>query len=86
MGVYVMKALVDEIYNGLKDTQMFDVHTHIDASHLNARGLHDIMLYHMVISDLYSGGCPNGARLSEEPSEEEITFRIEQALPYLKHI
>ena len=31
-----------------------DAHTHLDASHLSARGLHDIMLYHMVVSELYT--------------------------------
>lgn len=63
-----------------------DAHTHLDASHLSARGLHDIMLYHMVISDLYSAGCPNGARLSDDPDEHEKTSRIENAIPYLEHI
>lgn len=77
---------MNEIYKLIAEIPAYDVHTHLDASHLSARGLHDIMLYHMVISDLYSAGCPNGARLSEEPSENEIEFRIEQALPYLKYI
>ena len=65
---------------------MIDVHTHIDASHMSARGLHDIMLYHMVISDLYSSGCDDGSRLSEEPDEAETETRIKNALPYLKYI
>lgn len=76
--------LINDIYNKLCDLPVIDVHTHIDASHLSARGLHDILLYHMVVSDLYSAGCPDGSRLSEEPTEEEIEFRIEQALPYLQ--
>ena len=63
-----------------------DAHTHLDSDHLSARGLHDIMLYHMVVSDLYSSGCPNGARLSDSPDEKEITERIEEAIPYLRHI
>lgn len=81
-----MDGLKKEIYNALSKLPILDVHTHVDAMHLSARGLHDILLYHMVISDLYSAGCPNGARLSENPPEEEITFRLEQAIPYIKFI
>ena len=66
--------------------QGIDCHTHLDSSHLAARGLHDIMLYHMVISELYSAGCPNGVRLSDDPDEQEKTDRIEQAIPYLDYI
>lgn len=74
------------IYTGLKSIKMFDVHTHMDASHLSARGLHDILLYHMVISELYSAGCPDGNRLSEAPPEDEIADRIRRAIPYLGYI
>ena len=63
-----------------------DAHTHVDARHLAARGLHDVLLYHMVVSELYSAGCPDGERLSEEPDEEEVALRMERALPYLPHI
>ena len=77
---------MNDIYNELEKIKMFDTHTHMDAGHISARGLHDILLYHMVISDLYSAGCPNGARLSEDPSEEEAISRIKQAIPYIKHI
>ena len=40
----------------------------------------------MIISELYSAGCPDGARLSEEPTIEEAHYRLERAIPYLKHI
>lgn len=60
-----------------------DPHTHIDAAHLSARGLDDIVLYHMCVSDLYAAGCPNGARVPEDRSEEEAARRIEEAIPYL---
>ncbi len=60
-----------------------DPHTHIDAAHLSARGLDDILLYHMCVSDLYSAGCPSGARVPEDRSEEEAARRIEEAIPYL---
>jgi hypothetical protein len=74
------------IEEGLSEIPLLDIHTHLDASHLAARGLHDILLYHMVISDLVSAGCPSRARLSEAPDEREATARIEEALPYLRHI
>jgi glucuronate isomerase len=75
-----------EIIEKLNGIPIIDAHTHLNASHLSARGLADILLYHMVISDLYSAGCPNGARLSDDPDEKEKTRRIEEAIPYLKHI
>lgn len=78
--------LVDEIYNRLLEIPVLDVHTHIDAAHLSARGMHDVLLYHMIVSELYSSGCPSGNRLSEEPDEEEKTRRIEEALPFLKNV
>ncbi len=65
---------------------LIDTHTHIRAQYPSARGLHDILLYHMVVSDLYSAGCPNGARLSDYPDEKEITERIEEAIPYIPYI
>ena len=76
----------NELYGELCKIPMLDAHTHIDAGHMGARGLHDILLYHMVISDLYSAGCPDGGRLSEEPGEAEIESRILRALPYVKYI
>ncbi len=67
----------------------FDVHTHLVGGRLGARGLHDILLYHMVISDLYAAGCPSGARLTQYPGwpePAEAQRRIEEALPYLPRI
>lgn len=78
----IFNYLIEEI-NGIK---AYDAHTHLDVSHLSARGLHDILLYHMVISELYSAGCPDGARMPEEPSEGEAADRLERAMPYVKHI
>lgn len=65
---------------------LIDVHTHLDLSHLSARGLHDVLLYHMVVSELYSAGCPNGSRLSDWPDEMEIKTRLANAIPFVKHI
>src|SRR3990172_1817823 len=70
----------------LETIPLLDIHTHLDASHLAGRGLHDILLYHMLVSDLASAGCPSRERLSEEPDEAEAERRIVEALPYLKYI
>jgi hypothetical protein len=79
-------ALAAEIEESLKPGPVLDVHTHLDATHLAARGLHDILLYHMVVSDLVSAGCPDRARLSESPPDAEARSRIQRALPYLPAI
>ena len=81
-----MQKDFDILAEKINNISAIDAHTHFDASHLSAHGLHDIMLYHMVISDFYSAGCPNGARFSEDPDEQEKTLRIENAIPYLQHI
>src|SRR5262249_39128750 len=74
---------------GLAELPGFDVHTHLVGAKLGARGLHDVLLYHMVVSDLYSAGCPSGSRLTQYPSwpsTSEAHERIQEALPYLPHI
>ncbi len=78
--------IVRTLEEGLAEIPLLDIHTHLDASHLAARGLHDILLYHMLISDLVSAGCPSRERLSEDPSDAEATARLEEAIPYLPHI
>ena len=75
-----------DLLSRINNLPAIDIHTHLNAAHLGARGLHDILLYHMVISDLYSAGCPDGSRLSDDPDEKEATARIEAALPYLPYI
>jgi len=80
------KKVKQKISEGLEEIPLLDVHTHLDAAHLSARGLHDILLYHMVVSDLVSAGCPSRARLPENPYEPEIVRRIEEAIPYLEKI
>ena len=79
-------ALSREMEKSLAAVPLLDAHTHLDATHLSARGLHDILLYHMVISDLVSAGCPDRDRLPENPSDEEARARIERALPFLPAI
>ncbi len=78
----VRQALVE----GIESIPLLDIHTHLDASHLAARGLHDILLYHMLISDLVSAGCPDRGRLSENPDQAETRSRLEEAIPYLRYI
>ncbi len=78
--------LTSQIEDGLNEIPLLDIHTHLDATHLAARGLYDILLYHMLISDLVSAGCPSRERLPESPSQEEANARVEEAIPYLPYI
>lgn len=80
---------IKELCNSLADIPLLDAHTHLTGSRLSARGLHDILLYHMVVSDLYAAGCPSGHRLTEfpgYPDDDEARARIREALPYLPKI
>ncbi|MBU4211805.1 MAG: hypothetical protein L6437_11210 [Kiritimatiellae bacterium] len=81
--------LVKLLVVDLNSVPLLDTHTHLTAGRLGARGLHDILLYHMVISDLYAAGCPSGARLTEFPgwpTQTEARARLREAVPYLKYI
>jgi hypothetical protein len=78
-----------ELEEALAEIPSLDIHTHLVGGRLGARGLHDVLLYHMVISDLYSAGCPSGARLTQYPgwpNEAEAARRVEEALPLLPAI
>src|SRR5271168_5266327 len=82
-------TMLKEMEAALADVPILDVHTHLVGGKLAAQGLHDVLLYHMVVSDLYAAGCPAGARLTQFPAwpdQDEAHARIEQALPYLAHI
>ena len=82
-------SLVRDLEEALAEVPVLDIHTHLVGGRLGARGLHDILLYHMVISDLYAAGCPNGARLTqypEWPDEREAHDRLQEAIPFLRHI
>ena len=75
-----------ELERALAEIPVLDVHTHLVGGKLAVRGLHDLLLYHMVVSDLYAAGCPSGARLTQFPgwpSRDEAAARIEEALPFL---
>src|SRR5262245_50495952 len=83
------RSLVLDLEFALAELPVLDVHTHLVGGRLGARGLHDILLYHMVVTDLYAAGCPNGARLTqfpEWPTQGEARQRIREALPFLPHI
>ncbi|MCZ7544282.1 MAG: hypothetical protein M5R40_12445 [Anaerolineae bacterium] len=83
------ETLAREMEDALPELPMFDIHTHLVGGRLGARGLHDVLLYHMVISDLYAAGCPSGARLTQYPgwpTQEEAHARIQEAQPYLRYI
>ncbi len=87
--VSTKSRLSRELESALAEVPILDVHTHLVGGKLGARGLHDILLYHMVVSDLYGAGCPTGERLTEYPgwpSKEEAHQRIQEALPYLAFI
>jgi hypothetical protein len=79
-------ALARDLEQALAEVPMLDVHTHLVGGKLSARGLHDVLLYHMVVSDLYAAGCPSGGRLTQYPgwpTKDEAHTRIQEALPYL---
>ncbi len=82
-------STVDSLENALAAVLILDVHTHLCGAKLAARGLHDVLLYHMLVSDLYSAGCPSGARLTQFPNwvtEAEAHQRLQEALPYLRYV
>ncbi len=82
-------TIAAELHEGLGDIPLLDAHTHLTAGRMSARGLHDILLYHMVVSDLYAAGCPSGARLTEFPGwpdQAEAHARLREAIPYLDRI
>jgi glucuronate isomerase len=82
-----LPGLVAELNEALANLPLLDPHTHLVGGRLGARGLHDILLYHMAVSDLYAAGCPSGARLTQYPGwpdQAEAHARIREALPYLR--
>ena len=83
------RSLILDLESALADLPMIDIHTHLVGGRLGARGLHDVLLYHMVVSDLHAAGCPSGARLTQYPDwpdQKEAHNRVEEALPFLPHI
>jgi glucuronate isomerase len=84
-----MNSTINLVEEALAGVPVLDIHTHLVGGRLGARGLHDVLLYHMVVSDLYSAGCPSGARLTQYPGwpgDAEAEARVEEALPFLPAI
>jgi len=84
-----MKSTTQKVEEALAEVPVLDIHTHLVGGRLGARGLHDVLLYHMVVTDLYSAGCPSGARLTPFPgwpSDSEAHARLEEALPFVPAI
>jgi glucuronate isomerase len=81
--------LIQDLELALAEVPLLDIHSHLVGGRLGARGLHDVLLYHMVVSDLYAAGCPSGERLTPFPGwpdAKEAHARIQVALPCLPHI
>ncbi|MHB9036331.1 MAG: hypothetical protein ACYC64_06665 [Armatimonadota bacterium] len=81
--------LINTLLSRISELPMIDAHTHLVGGKLGARGLHDILLYHMAVSELYAAGCPNGSRLTQYPGwpdVDEAHSRIREALPYLNYV
>lgn len=84
-----MNSLIKLVEEALAEVPVLDIHTHLVGGRLGARGLQDVLLYHMLVSDLYAAGCPSGARLTQYPgwpSAAEAKARLEEALPFLPAI
>jgi glucuronate isomerase len=82
-------SVVRDVEFAVGELPVIDIHTHLVGGRLGARGLHDVLLYHMVVSDLYAAGCPQGSRLTQYPGwpdRLEARRRIRVALPHLQHI
>ncbi|MCG3198712.1 MAG: hypothetical protein GHCLOJNM_03216 [bacterium] len=83
------RFLAEEVEAGLAELPLIDAHTHLVGGRFGARGLEDILLYHMAVTDLYAAGCPSGNRLTEFPgwpTREEAIRRIEEAIPFLPRV
>lgn len=82
-------GLIAQLDEQIRQLPVVDVHTHLVGGNLGAKGLHDIILYHMAVSDLYAAGCPSGSRLTQYPgwpTKDEAHSRLREALPYLPYV
>lgn len=85
----IRDKVFEQILEALNDIPVLDAHTHLVDSKLGAQGLHDILHYHMAVSDQYAAGCHNAERLTQYPgwpTNQEAHSRIRQALPFLPHV
>lgn len=80
-----------EIFELLGEIPKIDIHTHLTADRLMARGLDDVLLYHMVNSELYAathleGESPAGARVPEDRDDATAAARIRAVIGSLPQI
>lgn len=75
-----------EIFEAILELPVYDIHSHIEGDSPGALGLHDVLLYHMVVSDLYSAGCPDGGRVVDRSDPAETQERLKRAVRFLPHI
>jgi glucuronate isomerase len=83
------RQVLEALEENVRKLPAIDAHTHLVGGKLGARGLHDILLYHMAMSELYAAGCPNGSRLTQYPgwpTAAEARGRIREALPCLRYV
>lgn len=81
-----MTKLHGAVREALDRCPKIDIHTHLSPGRLMARGLDDILLYHMVNTELYSAGAPDGERVPEDRDEEAALERLKRAIPHLERI
>jgi hypothetical protein len=84
-----LSKLCHELEDALSEVPILDIHTHLVGGRMTAQGLHDIILYHMMITDIYAAGCPSGKRLTEFPGWADVAEahgRIEEAIPFLPQV
>jgi len=80
---------IETLDQALAGLPILDAHTHLVGGQLGAKGLHDVLLYHMAVSDLYAAGCPSGERLTQYPGwpdRAETWRRISEAIPFLPRV
>lgn len=84
-----MIKAVDAVLEIVSQLPIVDAHTHLLEDRPAARGLDDIVLYHMAVSELYAAGAPHARRLTEfpgVPDEQERTDRLAAAVPFMQHV
>src|ERR1043165_388472 len=83
-----MEKLTAELEQALAEIPVIDMHTHLVGGRLAARGLHYVLLYHMVVTELYAAGCASGRRRTEDPNgraAEQAPQRRREPLPSRRH-
>jgi len=74
------------ILDQLLPMPLYDIHSHLEGDAPAALGLHDILLYHMVVSDLRCAGCPDAGRIGDRRGTDQVRERLSRALPFVNRI